>query len=76
MHYFKPFRRVKSTEDVKLRFTKGNELKLTQVELLSFFSLRVYDLVQNVITYAGSICKLSFKFLIISEMFSLFQYYS
>ena len=36
MHYFKSFSRVKSTQDEKARFIKGNELKLTQVELLSF----------------------------------------
>ena len=37
MHYFKSLSRVKSTQDVKMSFNQGNELKLTQVELLSFF---------------------------------------
>ena len=37
MHFFKWFSRQKSTEDEKVRFIKGNELKVTQVELLSFF---------------------------------------
>ena len=32
-HYFKLFNQVKSTQDEKERFIKGNELKLTQVEL-------------------------------------------
>ena len=36
MHHFKSFSRVKSTQDEKARFIKGNELKLTQVELFSF----------------------------------------
>ena len=35
-HYFKLFNRVQSTQDEKARFIKGNELKLTQVELFSF----------------------------------------
>ena len=39
VHHFKPFS-LKDNED--MRFIKGNELKLTQVELLSLF-LRVYD---------------------------------
>ena len=37
VHYFKSFIREKSTQDKNVRFIKGNELKLTQVELLSFF---------------------------------------
>ena len=37
MHHFKLFNQVKSTQDEKGRFIKGNELKLTQAELLSFF---------------------------------------
>ena len=36
-HYFKLNNRVQSTQDEKARFIKGNELKLTQVELFSFF---------------------------------------
>ena len=34
--YFKSFYRVQKTQDEKARFIKGNELKLTQVELFSF----------------------------------------
>ena len=41
-HYFKLFNRVQSTQDEKARFIKGNELKLTQVELFSFLFLREY----------------------------------
>ena len=37
VHYFKLFNRVQSTQDEKARFIKGNELKLTQIELFSFF---------------------------------------
>ena len=37
MHYLKSFSRVKSTLVIKIRFNKGNELKLIQVELVSFF---------------------------------------
>ena len=40
MHYFKSFGRVKSTQDEKVRFENGNELKLIQVELLSFFHFK------------------------------------
>ena len=35
-YYFKFFNWVQSTQDEKARFIKGNELKLTQVELFSF----------------------------------------
>ena len=34
---FKSFSRVKSTQDEKMRFIKGKELKVTQIELLLFF---------------------------------------
>ena len=44
MHYFKSFNRVQSTQDEKARFIKGNELKLTQVELFSFL-VREYNLI-------------------------------
>ena len=37
MHFLKLFSREKSTQDKKVRLIKGNELKSTQVELLSFF---------------------------------------
>ena len=37
VHHFKSFSRIQSTQDEKARFIKGNELKLTQLELLSFF---------------------------------------
>ena len=37
MHFLKSFNREKSTQDEKVHFIKGNELKLTQVELSSFF---------------------------------------
>ena len=36
MHHFKSFSRVKSTQDEKLRFIKGYELKINQADLLSF----------------------------------------
>ena len=37
VQHFKSFSRVKSTLDEKVRFIKWNELKVTQVELLSVF---------------------------------------
>ena len=37
MHYFETFSSVKSTQVEKVKFVKDNEIKLTQVELLSFF---------------------------------------
>ena len=37
MHRFKSFSRVKSTQNKKVRFIKGNELKLIQVKLFTFF---------------------------------------
>ena len=37
VHYFKSFSGVKSTQDEKVRFIEGNELKLTQVVIFSFF---------------------------------------
>ena len=37
VHYFKSFNREQSTQDKKARFIKGNELKLSQAELFSFF---------------------------------------
>ena len=37
VHHFKSFSRVKSIQDEIVCFIKRNELKLTQVELLSFF---------------------------------------
>ena len=43
MHHFKSFTLVKSILDEAMLFIKGNELKLTQVELLSFFSLKNVD---------------------------------
>ena len=36
MHHFKSFNQVMSTQNVKMCFIKGNELKLTQVELFLF----------------------------------------
>ena len=49
-HYSKLFYRVQSTKDEKARFIKGNELKLTQVELFSFlfFKRGQYGEVDNV----------------------------
>ena len=41
VHYFKSFSRLKSNQNEKLCFFLGSELKLTQVEVLSFFFLRV-----------------------------------
>ena len=40
VHYFKWLNRVQSTQDEKMRFIQGSELKLTQVELFSFVFLR------------------------------------
>ena len=37
LHFLYSFSREKLTQDEKVYFTKGNELKITQVELLSFF---------------------------------------
>ena len=42
IHHFKSFSQVMSTRDEKVRFIKGNEIKLTQVDLLLFFFLRVH----------------------------------
>ena len=40
------FNRVQSTQDEKARFIKGNELKLTHVELFSFlFFLREHKMI-------------------------------
>ena len=36
IHHFKSFNWVQSTQDEKASFIKGNQLKLTQVELFSF----------------------------------------
>ena len=38
--YFKLFSRVKSSRDENVRFIKGNELNLTQVESFSFFHFK------------------------------------
>ena len=40
IHFFKCFNRKKSTQDEKVGFIKENELKLSQVELLSFFDFK------------------------------------
>ena len=40
MHHFKSFIRVKLTQDEKVSLFKRNELKLTQVELFSFFHFK------------------------------------
>ena len=37
MHHFESFNRVKSTQDEKVSFIKGNDLKFTHVDLFSFF---------------------------------------
>ena len=37
MHFFKSFNQEKSTRAELERFTKGNDLNLIKVELLSFF---------------------------------------
>ena len=37
VYFFKSFSREKSTQDERVRFIKGNQLKVTQVKLLSFF---------------------------------------
>ena len=44
MNYFKLFSRVKSTQDVKVRFIKGNELKINLCWVTFIFS---YTSVQN-----------------------------
>ena len=41
VQHFKSFSRVKPTQDQKVRFFQGNELKLTQVELFSFFHFKI-----------------------------------
>ena len=44
VHPFNSFSRAKSTENEMVRFIQGNELRLTQVELLSFFYFKnVYN---------------------------------
>ena len=43
MHYFKTLIREKSTQDEKVCFNKGNELNVTQAELLSFFTFKSVD---------------------------------
>ena len=43
MYHFKSFSQTKSIKGEKALFIKGNELKLTQVELFSFFFLRVQE---------------------------------
>ena len=40
MYHFKSLSRLKSTQDEKVRFIKGNVLKITQVELLPFFTFK------------------------------------
>ena len=37
VHHFKLFSRVKSTQDEKVCFIKGNGIKVTQVKLLSLY---------------------------------------
>ena len=37
MHIFKLFCRENSTQDEKVHFIKGNELRVTQIELLSLY---------------------------------------
>ena len=44
MHCLKSFISVKSTYDEKSCFNLGNELKLTQVELLSFIHFKSEEL--------------------------------
>ena len=44
MHLFKSFSRVKPTQDNKVRFIKGIELNLTQVELFSFFIFKSVEI--------------------------------
>ena len=39
MHHFESFSGEKSTQDERVHFIKGNEIKLTQIELLSFLFL-------------------------------------
>ena len=46
VHHFKSLSLIKSTQDEKVNLVKGNELKLTQVELLSSF-LRVQNIGNN-----------------------------
>ena len=48
MHLFKSLSREKSTQDEKMRFIKGNESKLTQIEIISFFIFKsVFKLINN-----------------------------
>ena len=37
MDFFKSLSREKSTQHEKVRFIKGNELKVNQIELIPFF---------------------------------------
>ena len=41
MHFLKSFSRQKSTQDGNMRFTKGNELKITQDEVMLFFMFKI-----------------------------------
>ena len=48
VHYLKLFRRIKPTQDEKVHFIWWNELKLTQVELLSFFHFKnAYNFIKD-----------------------------
>ena len=55
MHFLKSFNREKSTQEEKVRFMKGNELKLNQVELLSFFNFK-------------SMCSCTFVYIVFKEL--------
>ena len=46
MNCFKSFSEVKSTQEERVRFIKGNDLKETQIELLSFFVFELIPLIK------------------------------
>ena len=61
MHHFKKFSGVKSTQDEKVCVIQGNQLKLTQVELISFFYFK-NEFVLHVNCVTKVYVKISLKF--------------
>ena len=54
VHHFKLFSPVISTPDEKVRFLKENKLKVTQVELHSFFVVIVFSVIVKIIQFAST----------------------
>ena len=73
VYYFKLFSRENSTQDQKVRFIKGNQLKITQVELLSSFILRVYYRMK-IITYPSTKEKTYWYRLVIAQFPIMYLY--